>query len=604
MYLLFAIATALFLWFLWPFVVNGAAFPVGPDAPVYMWWTRLAGTEGLSSVGDRPGIPALSLVIEGTLGLSIVQATAALEVALGTAVGLATAALVRRWTTAAGWTLAAVLAGTFAVHLAAGYVANLATAAAFLAAAALLDERGWRAVALSAVLLAGGGVAHPLFGLLAAAVLLGAAAGAWRSDRAESVRLGVAALAGSIAGGLGLLAVRPGAPPLEVDTSKDAFLRRAGLDAELRAAYLDRFVHRWTRYVQWASVPLALFGFWAAGGNAGRILRAWFVVTAVGVATALATGWLPADRFVTFGFAVPILAALGIVQLWRRLSSRRAVAFALSGIVTVAMLAGAFIAWNRQDPFLSTEEVTAIGVANRWIAGAAPGGLLRFTVDHEGPELSFLATRAANLIRAGVPPDRIRDVFVIVRPPDPGADASRTRRMLTRLSYRDAARAAIGRSPTRQDLRFVLRGFDPIGYGDADALGASAEIADGVKLFTDTAPVQPAAVGVEPLEPSSAAAIAWASAATLVMLWVVGYGWARAGLDDTTAAVAAAPAMGASVTIVVAVTLDAVGVGLGSTVGALAASVLAAAGGYLMWLVLERRTRSRPAPEIDEHPRE
>ena len=93
---------------------------MGPDAPVYLWWSRLAGVEGLSAIANRPGAPALSLVLEGTLGLSVVQVTAALEVALGVAVGLSSAALVRRHTEASGSALAGLLAGTFAVHLAAG----------------------------------------------------------------------------------------------------------------------------------------------------------------------------------------------------------------------------------------------------------------------------------------------------------------------------------------------------------------------------------------------------------------------------------------------------------------------------------------------------
>ena len=333
---------------------------MGPDAPVYLWWSRLAGVEGLSAIAYRPGAPALSLVLEGTLGLSVVQATAALEVAVGVAVGLAAAALVRRRTSAGGWALAGLLAGTFAVHLAAGYVANLITAAAFLAAGALLDDPRRRAAVLAAFVLAGGGLAHPQFLLLCLAILLVAAALAWRSDRREAFRLAAAALGGGAVLGIGLLAVRPGAPPLEVDTSKDAFLRRAGLTSELRSAYLDRFVHRWTRYVQWVSVPLAALGFTAPNGNAGRILRSWFVLTFVGVAFALVTGWLPADRFVTFGFAIPILAALGLVRVWHRLERRRTLAVVVTSALTLAMLAGSAIAWDRQEPFLSEDEVRAL----------------------------------------------------------------------------------------------------------------------------------------------------------------------------------------------------------------------------------------------------
>jgi len=166
------------------------------------------------------------------------------------AVGLASAALVRRRTNASGSALAGLLAGTFAVHLAAGYVANLATAAAFLAAGALLDGRTRRAAVIAAVVLAGGGLAHPQFLLVCVAILIVAAATAWPGDRSEALRLAGAAVGGGAIVGIGLLAVRPGAPALDVDTSKDAFLRRVGLTSELRSAYLDRFLHRWTRYVQ------------------------------------------------------------------------------------------------------------------------------------------------------------------------------------------------------------------------------------------------------------------------------------------------------------------------------------------------------------------
>ncbi|MGA9161015.1 MAG: hypothetical protein WB297_09165, partial [Actinomycetota bacterium] len=211
-FLIFGLAVVLLAWFLWPFVARGASFPIGPDAPVYLWWSRLAGVEGLSAIGSRPGVPALSLVVQGTLGLTVVQATAALEVALGVAVGLSSAALVRRGTGAMGWALAGLLAGTFAVHLAAGYVANLITAAAFLAAGTLLDDRRLRAALLATVVLAGGGLSHPQFLAVCVAILLVAAATAWRDDRREAFRLAGTALGGGAIVGIGLAAVRPGAP--------------------------------------------------------------------------------------------------------------------------------------------------------------------------------------------------------------------------------------------------------------------------------------------------------------------------------------------------------------------------------------------------------
>jgi hypothetical protein len=574
--------------FLWPFAVRGARFPVGPDGPVYLWWSRLAGAEGLSATADRPGAPALSLVLEGTLALSVVQATAALEVVLGVAVGLASAALVRRRAGAVGSTLAGLLAGAFAVHLAAGYLANLVTAAAFLAAGALLDDPQRRAAVVAAFVLAGGGLAHPPFLLLSVAILLVAAALAWRSDRHEAFRIAGTAVGGAAALGIGLLAVRPGAPPLEVDTSKDAFLRRAGLTSELRSAYLDRFVHRWTRYVQWVSVPLAAIGFTAPKGNAGRILRSWFVLTFIGVAFALATGWLPADRFVTFGFAIPILAALGLVRVWRRLERRRALAVVVTAALTLAMVAGSAIAWNRQEPFLSEEEVRALAVANEAVSRLEPGTPVAFLVSEPDDTVSFLATRAGNVVRAGVPPDRIRDVVVVV-PSVGGAPASGERGALERLTARDLSEAE-ARSGRRAAV-IVLTPFDDVDR-PTDAL-----VVDPSRPVKDSFPV-------DALEPSSAAGIAWASIVALALLSVAGYGWARIGLADTITAASAAPAIGAAMLILVATALDAFGVALGTTLGALAVSALAGGGGYLVRFVLERRAGSGSAPQVQEQPAE
>jgi hypothetical protein len=578
----------LLLWFLWPFVARGAAFPVGPDAPVYLWWSRLAGVEGLSTIAYRPGAPALSLALEGTLGLSVVQATAALEVALGVAVGLASAALVRRRTYAYGSALVGLLSGSFAVHLAAGYVANLITVAAFLAAAALLDGRTRRAAVLGAVVLAGGGLAHPQFLLVCVAILIVAAATALPGDRSEALRLAGAAVGGGAIVGIGLLAVRPGAPALDVDTSKDAFLRRVGLTTELRSAYLDRFLHRWTRYVQWVSVPLAIAGFSAPNGNAGRILRSWFGLTVVGVVFALTTGWLPADRFVTFGFAIPILAALGLVRLWRRLMPRRGVAIVATGVLTLAMLAGSAIAWNRQEPFISDAETRALRIANEAVARLEPRRPLAFLVNEPDDTVSFLATRAGNVVRAGVPPDRIRDVVVVI-PPLEGEIAVGERAALEGLTERDLITAEDrgGRSAAV----FVLTPFDEVDRPQgALVLDPSASTKD--------------AFPVEPLEPSSAAGIAWASIATLALLWFAGYGWSRMGFEDGITAVAAAPAIGAAMLILVATALDAIGVRLGTTVAALAVSALAGGCGYFGWFVLERRTRANAAPEIEEQPAE
>jgi hypothetical protein len=579
------LTVALLAWFLWPFLAHGERFPLGPDAPVYLWWTRLAGEEGLSAVGHRAGVPALSLVLQGTLGRSVVEVTAALEVALGATVGLAVAVLLRGRTTRAGWILAGVLAGTFGVHLAAGYLANLANAAAFLAAAVALAEATRRSPWVAAGALAAAGLAHPLFFFLGAAVLLLAAAPAWRADRAEALRVGGAVLGGGALLGAGLLALLAGPRPPEVDTSRDAFLRRAGLGGELRSAYLDRLVQRWTRYVQWASLPLAALGLGPVRDFVGRLLRAWVVALIVGVSVAILTGWFPPDRFVTFGFAVPILAALGLVRLVRWFGDRRALGIAVASALTLAMLAGAFIAWDRQEPFLSEEEVRAGTAANALGVAQIRGdpAPLVFLVNERDETVTFLATRAGNVIRAAMPPDRIRDVVIVVPPLD--GDTSPEREALERLTANDRRQAERRSGPAV--ATFVLRPFDRVDEADSGIVieGASSEGAIGA---------------VEPLLPASPDAIAVTSVLVLAFTWLAGYGWARVAVANAMNAAGAAPAFGVSALVLFAVALERVGVAIETLPGAWIVSAIAGGSGYVAWLVLERRTRPRSAEEVSQ----
>ena len=63
------LALVLTVLFLWPYAVDGYRFGVGPDVPVYLWWTRVGASEGLSTIGSRPGAPALAAALAGTLSL-------------------------------------------------------------------------------------------------------------------------------------------------------------------------------------------------------------------------------------------------------------------------------------------------------------------------------------------------------------------------------------------------------------------------------------------------------------------------------------------------------------------------------------------------------
>jgi hypothetical protein len=177
-----------------PYVRHGYRFGVGPDVPVYLWWARVAASEGISLVGDRPGVPALIAVLAGTLHLPVAAVVAGLQAALGACVAAAAAALIREPTAVRStdppgapirdprpeWLPAALLAGLFSVHLVAGYVSNLVFAVTFLGGGtALTRGRSPRATSVAILLLAGGGLAHPQFFLLGGAILLISGIWAW-----------------------------------------------------------------------------------------------------------------------------------------------------------------------------------------------------------------------------------------------------------------------------------------------------------------------------------------------------------------------------------------------------------------------------------------
>lgn len=557
--------------------------------PVYLWWTRLAAAEGLSAVGHRPGIPGLALVVEGVLRVTVVESLAALEVVLGASVGLAVGALLRRGTTRASWLLGGALVGTFASHLATGWLANLMLAVALLGAARALAEGTRRGAALAAGLLAAGGLAHPLFLLLAAIILGVAAAAAFRTEPDEAALIGAAVVGGGVLAGLGLAALQVGPDPLAVDTSRDGILRRAGLQGVLRRAYLHRFVDRWPRYVQWASVPLAIIGFPRERGFLRRLLGAWALTTVAGIAAALLSGWVPADRLVTFAFVVPMLAALGLVRVARALEPRRPLAIALTGGLTLAMLAGSFFAWNRQEPFLSDLEVERLASVNRLVAASEPGTAIVFSVSGGDGAGTFLAARAGNLFRASVPPDRIRDVVVLAVATDP--DAGEEGAALARLSRRDVS-LAVARAEGRR-LDILVAPFDRVGLEAAQRERRWTKVDTGV--FARAAPPRPVPEPIDPLRSSSPSSIALTSLLALAAVSAVGYGWARVAVADALDAAAVAPAFGSAGMILAAVALDLLGAPLGGAGGPIVASALAGGSGYLALLLTERRARARPA---------
>ena len=223
-----------------------------------------------------------------------------------------------------------------------------------------------------------------------------------------------------------------------------------------------------------------------------------------------------------------------------------------------------------------------------------------FIVDDADATVSFLATRAANVLRAAMPPDRADDVYVYVGTPhnfligEPTVRGSDEYDAMSRLYLGD-----IPQDPQRPAVGFVLAPFDrtPDAASDPDLFRWSRGVFATIP--------GPSALGAsrDPLEPSSPAQIVLAAFALLALTGVVGFGWARwAGLD-LPAAAAVAPAIGVATLAIGGVALEPLGLPLSGSWGPSVVALLAAGVGYLL-LVLQGEPSAPPPPPVEEQPAE
>ena len=183
-----------------------------------------------------------------------------------------------------------------------------------------------------------------------------------------------------------VLATVAGPGPIAADTSKDAYLRRAGLDQTLVDAYRERFRLRAARYVQWIAVPLAVLGTFDADGFLRRFLGSWLGVMAIAIPVGWITGWFPPDRIVTFGFAVPIAAAISLVWILRRHTNHAWVTRVVVVLLAGWMIVGALLAWGRQRPFVSVEEAGLTRYTALLAAALPEGTPIVYLVDDDDAE--------------------------------------------------------------------------------------------------------------------------------------------------------------------------------------------------------------------------
>src|ERR687891_545372 len=470
-------------------MLSGYRFPIGPDGPVYSWLARWMGEVGLrDGPGAGPGVPALTLTLSGALRTGAVGAVTILGPVLAAVCGLAAGALVS--TTEAsgrfGIVAAVLLTGSFTAYLAGGWLANVTMVALFLSALAALAvvERSWRAVLSAAALLAAAGLAHRVFlaiGLvIVGGVILLHVRGATRAFRGglrlvdtAAVRMALAAAGGAGGWLLGSALLTGGSIP--GDTSQDGFFRRAGL----RVFLLDRYRERLFGDLGRAIVPVAVglgLGVAAADepephGPGGRYLVAvcwtWGAVTAIGIVVLAVTGWGPPNRILQFAFFLPLVAAMGVAVLARRGRAPAMAAVLVTGAVMVASMVG----WFRQSPAVTGQELAQVAAAGRAVSSSPADTPLVVLVDTAEPAAAYHVTRAGNVVRMGMPAERIDEMRLAVGSPDDFLAGRPTRsgdpeHDAASALYLEEARPLVDRATV-----LVLEPFNVKGYERALALG-------------------------------------------------------------------------------------------------------------------------------------
>jgi hypothetical protein len=580
-------------------ILGGHRLPIGPDSPVYVWWSRYADTEGLGVLPGRFGVPSVALLLGTVFGTDAFQTVALLGPVLAAAAGLAAAAVTEALL---GPSLvrsasAAVLTAAWAGHLAAGYLGTLALAAMFICAIGALGlaERSWGGVAIGGGLIAAAALSHrPL--LVLPLAIIGGAVIVLAPEAVRRRRQGTALLdttvgrvsAGAIGGaalGLGMDIVAGPEPSRRlVETSQDAFLRDHGLGALLRREFRLRLTADAGRL----AIPLvagsALAGTGIARGAWGQtsesrfalaVLGSWAALSLAGVAALLITGG-PANRLITFAFFIPLAAAVSFEYLFRR--GGRGAALATAAVLVI--VAGSMYGWYRQEPFIEQAEVQAVEAASERIRELPHGTRLVFLVDTDEKAASFHVTRFANVIRSAVPENRIADVRMAVGRPEDYLAGRPT--IIGNREHDRISESYLVESPLAGSAVFVVEAFNTSGFDEAARVGTP--VAPGVVALPSGVSIPPSPAGhAPPDEPGlGPGALAGLTIGVLAVLALIGGGWARWGMPGASpgAVTAASPSVGLASLIIGAAAAQIVGISPGGP-GGIALAVIFGAVGYV-----------------------
>ncbi|HUF59160.1 MAG TPA: hypothetical protein VMR89_06755 [Actinomycetota bacterium] len=559
--------------YLQPFLAEPDRFPHGIDTSVYIFRSRLVHDVGLNELapfGERPAQPIVTSVLRDIGGGTLLDLARIWPALFAIAIGSAGAALAagvageRRWVAVAvGVGLAA---SPFVALTAIGYASNLLLDVFAVAAIALAVRvgTGRKGAAALVLLIGAAAIAHWLFAIGLAALLLAYAAGVFVFERIRRrpegartqhpARLLVIVGFGVLLGALALFA-SPDLPHKVPTAKQDATAKIAARLPEMKlaitiplaaagAAIMLLFGTPATRRT---AVPLAM---WALAAPAG--LLAWKVLD------------MTIPHIVPFALGVPSLIVLGAAatRLWTVARSSRlgGAPWGIAGAVTSAVLVLASAAW-----------LSRAG-ADTWSDQQA--GFTRAQIEQASTLAAYLET---------IPPET--PVVVPVRPgvwrPLQALQVTLpVKRFLSvktwRVDFFGDTREFRRRLASRHPSGTVAVSL--AGYSDQAPLQGTS-LGPGVTVLAGPEP--PSRLSVAPIEPADGGELIRLTAVSVATVLLVGLGWTllMTGLPAF-AAVCLSPAIGIAVLSIGGLIAGRLGFPLGRGGGVIAALAI----GTLGWL--------------------
>jgi len=596
---------------------------------------------------SRVAFPVLDLSLSRLLGTSTFFFAALLPTAGIVAMALAAGAFVAYALRRGAWTFAtvALVVGTSTcaarLFLPETYSDNIMSGALFVAALVPLLSylRGGSGLLPASLLMAMVALTHTGFfafdlgilGLMWLVLLpqsLHATRGGTRPTRTPAGRLALVVLASIAIPAVVVVAFLHG--KVDVPSETLQVLRQ-----KLRA---DILLYRWP-----IMIPIALIGVWGvladaqgrprifppADGGADRgaapersddrggpatsgprflllLSGAWLVATVIGALIFWAGRAIPLHRLLAYFLPLPILAALGVLAL-AGLAETRTARGAGVAVVVIGLLCMGFVGYQslyrdlargRGVAPMRIQEVQQAKTAERYLDAMhfAPGTPVIFVTNDWGTDPSSSIQLEGFVARTVIAPQRQPTLVFYVGDPQTLLSGRPTIEPNDTRGFNAVSRAywpTVARTLSSHPIEIMLSAFNRRSYPSFAQAHAEWVVAPGVIVLSGPRPTVPFAASAAPRIPRGSAQLLVFGAGTLVVLGLVGLGWAQVLLPaDARVLEVLALSLGFGIGAIIAIgtILDVAGLRLGGVGGPLAIP-LAAAAGWVLAAVKSLRAR-------------